>query len=193
VKTISLLPPEIKLSQRTARIKAVLLLIGTGFLLLFFILNGCIALVAQGIEREALQIKQQRSLLQQEIETLQEYAAMQERVETVEKLLEQALGTEPDWPDLLTALSLEVAPHIQLINLSVSYEGDEGELFLRGIASGHDAVASLMEGLDMLPQLENIYCRFTSKTENMERLAAQFEIEALILPGETAGSRKEMP
>ncbi len=193
MKTISLLPPEIKVSQRTARIKAILLLIGTGFLLLFFIINGCIALVAQGIEREAQQIRQQRSLLQQEIETLQEYTAMQKRVETVGKLLEQALGTEPNWPDLLTALSLEVSPHIQLINLSVSYEGDEHELFLRGIARGHDAVASLMEGLDMLPQLENIFCRFTSKTENMERLGVQFEIEASILPGETAGSRKELP
>lgn len=179
--------------MRAARIKMILLLTGAVLLLLFFLLNGFIALAAQGINNNSLIIKQQRSLLQQEIDSLQEYADMQGRVETVEKLLEEIIGTEPDWNTLLSALAHAVSREIQLTSLSVSYEGTKGELFLQGTAPGHYAVASVMERLNTFNELENIHCSFTAETGSQERLGVQFEITAAVLPGKAGGGRKEMP
>ncbi|NLX91362.1 MAG: hypothetical protein GXZ07_07210 [Firmicutes bacterium] len=162
-------------------------------MLLFFLLNVFIAFAAQDINNQALIIEQQRSLLQEKINSLQEYAKMQERVETVEKMLEESIGTEPDWNALLTALAFAVSPEAQLITLSVSYEGDKGELSLQGIAPGHYAVASVMERLNTLHELENVRFNFSAETESQERLGVQFEITAAVLPGEAGGSRKEIP
>ena len=50
----------------------------------------------------------------------------------------------------------------------------QGRDFPAGIAPGYQAVASIMERLECLPELEDVRCIFTAETGNKERLSVQF-------------------
>ncbi len=168
------------------------MLAGAALLFLFFLLSGLVSLSAQKINSKTQLIVHQRSLLQQEIASLKEYAEMRERVESTDKLLEKCIGTEPDWHSLLSSLALAVSREAQLTSLALSYEGSAGELSLQGCAAGHDAVASLMERLEKFEELEDIRCLYTTETGSPERPEVQFELTASVLPGTAGGGRKEM-
>ncbi|MEW5922001.1 MAG: PilN domain-containing protein [Bacillota bacterium] len=165
---------------------------GIALVFISLMINGSIALQARGLEREIRQLSQQRSLLQQEINKLQEYAAIHVQVEKVESLLAKALGTEPDWEEVLTNLSLSIPTELWLTDFSAVYDGKKGELVLRGFAFTHHSVGAWLERLQELEELADVQCLFTVATESGGRPVVQFEISAVILLGTPAAGRKGM-
>lgn len=190
LNTISLLPPEFKLQRHARRRKALMLFAGAAMLALFILLNLAFALTLLGVEREIAQVEQQRALVQQEINKLQDYTAIQEQVNTVERILDEALGKEPLWHELLLSLGLDFPTGMRLSDISASYTEDRKVLFLNGSAPNHNMALAWVEQLEGMPQLGEVeYEIFLDKGPGGLK-GIDFSIMAVLHPGEPAGGRK---
>lgn len=190
LKPISLLPPEIKIRQREQHRRLFFLLAGAFTLLTFVLLNAVFFFLSGSVARELALVQQERYLIQQKIGALHEYAALHEQAAATERILEEALGREPDRHALLLALALEAPAGIQVSHISDSFDGEKGELLLLGVASDHETVSVWVERLEAMPQLAQVDCRLTVERQEDGLTIIHFEISAVIEPGEPAGGRK---
>ncbi|HAP32545.1 MAG TPA: hypothetical protein DCQ14_05780 [Firmicutes bacterium] len=190
MKPISLLPPQIKIRQREYRRRLFYLLAGAFTLFTFVLLNAVFFFLSAAVLNRLALVQQERYLVRQQIDALGEYAALHEQAVATARILEDALGKEPDRHALLLALALEAPTGIHISHLSDSFDGERGELLLLGFASDHDTISFWVERLEAIPQLAQVDCRLTVERLEHERTIIHFEISAVIEPGEPAGGRK---
>ncbi|MEW6276900.1 MAG: PilN domain-containing protein [Bacillota bacterium] len=204
MKNISLLPPEIEARWR-AQQKRRRYLLGGGLALLVFlaVYAALIALTFQAqLQVRALQA--QRAAVQKEIAAYQEYAAMQARITSADNLLQQAVGTPPDWVQLMTGVSRFIPPDVWLTDFTAAVGAKEagttkpaparqatapqsrpeaGEVTLRGWAFDHQAVARWLEEIRRVPGLTDVRCQFATEDTLQQKAMVKFEIKAAVLPG----------
>ncbi len=168
---------------------------------LFIFLNIVFSLFLAGVNREIARVEQQSARIQQQMETLQEYTLIQERVITVEKILDEALGREPNWHELLLSLGQHFPTGVQLYDMRASYTeaaaeeteaASASQLYLYGRLPDHKVALTWLEQLEAMPQLGEIEHRFILEKGPSGLVSMEFEITAVIQPGEPFGGRKEI-
>lgn len=182
---ISLLPPEIRTRQEAHRKRRVYLLAGGAVLAVFLMVYGILFTVTMYARGEIKELAAKRTALEQQIAELDVYAAMQDRVVENEKLVQQAVGTVPEWETVLSGVGLCIPEGVWLTDFMVTYKSDDkaGALTLRGGAFNHVLVGEWLDRLREAPGLTNVRCRFSNEQSEG---AVSFEIEAVVLPGDPA-------
>jgi len=114
LKSISLLPPEIRL-QRQARVRRAknIKLGGMLFLALLIIYTG-VGLSTLYARSRVVSLHNQRALLEMEMAGFREYIAMENRINKLEGLVKKATDNSPDWVSMLVSINRNIPPGVWL-------------------------------------------------------------------------------
>jgi len=188
---VSLLPPEIKQrrieEQRQNKILRIAVIVLVALLVVYAFM-----LVTSMLTRSTLEsLRDEREELEQQAAALEEYAELYEEMQSAEETLNQAMGNVPDWNVLLLDLGLALNPESSLTDLSLNYvyendddnNGGSGSLDMSGWSYSHGNVSDVLERVQKLEQLEDVRLEGSSSTTINNRPAAEFTIDATILPG----------
>lgn len=183
MKTISLLPPELK-SRRLAQSRQNSLLVGATVLVLAVLLAyGALFVTSIFLRGDLRALKAQREAVELEAAALEEYALLHEELIAAETLVANAMGTVPSWGNLLQEIGLILPTGVWLSEVTAKYEDSGGELSLRGWAYEHDDVAAMLEQIYSLDKLADIRCRVSSETVYGGQPVVQFTVDALVQTG----------
>lgn len=194
---VNLLPQEAADRQRASRANA---LMAGGFLLLILLVAGTWFFMnarVDDVEAELATEEQALQQLQAELAELDEYATLQERVDTAEEDLAVLLGSEVSLAGLLQDVAAVMPTDIELQSLDVAVNlasaptlGDQrppiglatlGGRTLRGHAPG---VERLLLELDKLGGLDDLFMTNSTLEENelVDGDVAAFTVEADLGP-----------
>ncbi|RJX22877.1 MAG: hypothetical protein C4575_00095 [Desulforudis sp.] len=196
LRNISLPALDIGMVRETARNWRPYLL-GMGVLLMLFLgVWGALASATIKAQANVRDLQERRVVVEREVATLQEYADIEVRAVSAEKLVQQALGTNPDWQALLTSIGRDLPNGVWITEFTASYKAGSGatqadtatagsgELLLRGWGANHAEVATWVDGIAVLPGLADVRYQFTSKDKVDGRDVVRFEVKTTLLPGE---------
>ena len=184
LKNISILPPEVKQRFKQRKRKRILALGSVLVLVVFVVFYGLLHLATQIPEMELRALQNHRAGVEEQIDGLQEYKEMKERAETAEDLLVEAMGTIPHWDILLRDFGIHIPQGVWLTEVNASYQGERGDLTLRGWAQSHTLAGRWLEELQEVPGLEEVHIGLSAEDDYMGRPYVQFEINAEIMPGD---------
>lgn len=184
MKNISILPPEVKQRFKQRKRKRILVLGSVVVLVAFVIFYGLLYLAAQVSKMELRDLQNQRAGVEEQIDRLQEYKEMKEQAEAAEDLLMEAMGTVPHWDILMRDFGIYIPQGVWLTEVNASYQGERGDLTLRGWAQSHILTGRWLEELQEVPGLGEVRIGFSAEGDYMEWPHVQFEINAEIMPGD---------
>ncbi|MBF7082140.1 hypothetical protein IT084_04005 [Desulfallas sp. Bu1-1] len=123
--SINLLPPEILARQEQQR-RMHLLLVACA-LVLAIVAGAYSALTINTIKAraEVARLQREREALESKIQSLEQYAGIQDQVTRTGSLVRRAVGTPPDWARVLAGIGLDMPVNIWLTDLSATYKVDE--------------------------------------------------------------------
>lgn len=193
---LNLLPPEIMAREQ----KKSRLLLWAGGLTLVLLVQVALMFVLGSVTTqarlEAAHYQAQHQVLQEEMQSLQNYAVGQEQLQRLRSIAHEAMGTPPDWAGLLAAVGLNIPPDVWLDKLTASYqvvpspEEDAraltvavGEIVISGWAPSHLAVAGWLGEMQHMPGITAIRCQYSMENQLQGHTLVQFEIKAALLPG----------
>ena len=195
MKNISLPNLDIGMVRETAR-KWLPQFIGVGLLVMLFLgIWGALASATTTAQAEVRELQEQRAAVEREVAALQEYADMEAKAVSAEKLVQQAMGTNPAWSALLADISSQLPNGVWLTEITATYKsapagqsGDQaagsGEILLRGWGTDHMRVADWVEEAKALPGLSDVRYQFTTEDTLDNMPVVRFEVKAALLPGE---------
>ncbi|MDW7740386.1 MAG: hypothetical protein SCJ97_10100 [Bacillota bacterium] len=180
---VSLLPPEIK-ARKIAQLKLrkiflilfVVLLI-TACVFTFFLVRNILT------QRQLSSLIVEREMVERDAAALQEYEDLFQQVNARVSLVSNAMGTFPPWGKLLTDTSNTLLVGTWLSDLTLNYSDTSGILNMRGWAYNQSGVASMLEQLYKLDQLDQVRLRLSSATQFDGSDAVEFQVESQILTG----------
>ncbi|SFF92776.1 type IV pilus assembly protein PilN [Desulfotomaculum arcticum] len=119
---INLLPSEIKLQWELKQKQQRFVVVGslTGILLL--IIFGFLLVATFQARKNAAVLAKENEALLNSFPALEQYAALQARVNNGEIILKQAVGAPPDWVNILYDLGQCMPPDIWLTDFSAAYQ-----------------------------------------------------------------------
>lgn len=182
---VSLLPPEIKAKRQQERKQGILVRVS---LLLFVIVLVIYAflLVSSIMARSELEtLRTDRESLENQAAALQEYEVLYNEMNNAEMRLNRAMGKAPLWDSLMQDLGMTLPPGVWLSDLSLNFSEETGGFNMRGWAYSHSGVAEMREEVEKMDQLTNIHIRVSTETTYDGQDAAQFVLDAALLPGST--------
>lgn len=191
MKTISLLPPELKERQRKRReLLATALVTGTVVLVCLIVYAGLgIAVHLQHGELRELQVR--RASLVRQASAYSRYAEMERLIAGCEGIYRQAVGNPRDYCSLLSRTGLILPDGVWLSDFQAQDKGEQegafGELRLSGWAFDHRQVAALLKNLKSVPGVADVRCQVSSEQEAAGLPLIRFEIKAS-LPKDTGGA-----
>lgn len=184
MKNISILPPEVKKRFKQRKRNRILVLGSVLVLVAFVIFYSLLYLATQIPKMELRALENQRARVEEQVDRLQEYKEMQERAEAAEDLLREAMGTVPDWNLLLKDFGIRIPHGVWLTEVNVSYQGERGEMTLRGWAQSHSLAGQWLEKLQEAPRLEEVHLSFSAEGDYLGKPHVQFEINGEIMRGD---------
>lgn len=121
---INLLPPEILARQRKQRDRQKLLLAGGLILTLLTSVYGLIFTSTTMTKAEVNRLQKQRVVLEQQVEVNRPYEEMRARVVRTENLIQQAMGSPPDWSGVMAGISMHIPPTVWLTEFTATSRPD---------------------------------------------------------------------
>jgi Tfp pilus assembly protein PilN len=180
---VSLLPPEIK-ARKMAREKQRKLFILFILLLLVILIVYIFFQVSAFMIRQDIQaIRSEREAVEREAAALEEYEELYLELTARENVIGSAMGTVPSWSGLLRDISGTLPVGSWLSELSMSYGDESGSMIIRGWAYNHSGVASMLERMVTLDQLEEVEISASSETEYQGIEVVQFQADGVLLTG----------
>jgi Tfp pilus assembly protein PilN len=155
---VNLLPPDILAAQRQRRMAGVVALAGVGLIgliLLFYILQlGRLS----GVENDIEQAQQNNEGLQNEIDQLQEFQALQTQAQEKQQLLDQVFAGEISFSGLLMDVSRVIPGTAALTSMTAAAQepapasgGDTlltGRIDVAGLALDYDTISAWLLRLE---------------------------------------------
>lgn len=186
---INLLPPEILAQQRQQRDRQKLLLAGGLILTLLIAVYGLIFTSTTMTKAEVTRLQKQRAVLEQQVEVNRPYEEMRARVIQTENLIQQAMGSPPDWSGVMAGISMHIPPTVWLTEFTATSQpdGKTGGATIKGQAYDHSSVAGWLEELRNVPGLDNVLCQVSTRVGSGNDPLISFEIEATLTGGPAAG------
>ncbi len=181
---VSLLPPEIKTKRKQQKKQGVLVRFSLLIFLVVLVIYAFL-LVSSFMTRLDLEsLRSERESLENQALVLAEYEDLYNEMNAAESRLNQAMGQTPAWGEFLQDLGLTLPPGVWLSDLTVNYDDGSGSFNMRGWAYTHGGVAEMRQEVEKLDHLSDIRVRVSSETTYDGRGAAQFVLDAVMLPGE---------
>lgn len=191
MKKISLLPPEIKEKRLAKRRQSRLLLILLIVLIVLVSANAFLMADSFLVRSNLNSVISERELVESQVGDLGEYEQLYRELNRIEQLFGAVVGEEPLWGMLLSSIGQNIPLGTQLADLRVSYVNQSGSLSMTGSTSSHDSLASLLEQIEGMEELDRVQCRVSAETTLDGRSAVQFQIESLLLGGPGVFPREE--
>jgi type IV pilus assembly protein PilN len=186
---INLLPPEILAQQRKQRDRQKLFLAGGLILTLLTAVYGLIFTSTTMTKAEVTRLQKQRVVLEQQVEVNRPYEEMRARVVRTENLIQQAMGSPPDWSGVMAGISMHIPPTVWLTEFTATSRPDDktGGVTIKGQAYDHSSVAGWLEELRNVPGLDHVLCQVSTRVGSGHDPLISFEIEATLTGGPAAG------
>lgn len=186
---INLLPPEILARQRQQRDRQKLLLAGGLTLTILIAVYGFLFTSTTMTKAEATRLQQQRVVLEQQAEVNRPYEEMWAQVVRTENLIQQAVGSPPNWAGVMAGISMHIPPTVWLTEFTATSrpDGKTGGVTIKGQAYDHSSVAGWLEELRNVPGLDNVLCQVSTRVGSGNDPLISFEIEATLTGGQAAG------
>ena len=183
MKTVSLLPPELKGRRITQRKHSSILVYI--FLLLVLVVLVNIGLLVQSylLKNDLKSLQDQRAGTESQVAALQEYAALHDQLVARENLIQDLMGTPPLWSSLIQNISYHLPNGVWITEISARYEETGGEIDLRGWAYDHSDVAEMLEQIYTLDKLDDIRCQVSTATFLEGQPVVQFLVKARLNSG----------
>lgn len=179
---ISLLPPELKKRQQTLMVRGNYVKIGVAVVAVFAAVFLLLLALTLNTNRELQTLKSQRQNLDQQIAALREYEIMEATIKQMDVLGKQAMGTLPNWSQILADVSLNLPAEIWLTDFTATQVGEVREITARGLSPNHQLVAVWVEELKEWDKIEDIRVQFSSEMVVDNRVLYQFEVKAVAKP-----------
>jgi Tfp pilus assembly protein PilN len=183
LKTISLLPPELKKSRADQRKQSSLLLAVAAPAALALLVYSALFVTSFFLRADLQALRLEREAVEREAAALNEYAVLHQELLSAEGLLVAAMGTTPPWAGLIREIGLILPTGVWLSEVTANYLDTGGELTLRGWAYTHDEVAAMLEQIYTLDQLDDIRCQVSLETLHGGQPVVQFTVKALLKTG----------
>lgn len=183
MKNISLLPAELRNYQTSAKKMSKYAVVVAFLILGFVLIYAVLSLTAMLPDQESNSIRQQRQDMQKKIAELQLCEDMLNTSKAAEKLVSEAMGTNPQWDMLFVKIFNSIPEDTWLSDFTSTFSGNTGELSLKGLAKSHTNVADWLASLKTMEDLSNIQCQFITKTGTDNGENVQFEIKAVLAQG----------
>lgn len=186
---INLLPPEIQARQQQKRNQQKLLFSGGLILVALVIVLGALITANTVTRTEVARLQEKRTALEQQAELYRPYAEMQARVVQTENLIQQAVGTPPDWAGVMTGIGMYIPPTVWLTDFTATWQpdGKTGDLVIKGQAYDHNSVAGWLEELRSMSGMNDVLCQFSSREGSGNDPVIRFEIKATLSPQSGVG------
>lgn len=183
MKRISLLPPEIK-SKRLAniRISKLYMFMVIAILIIIFI-NLYLLLNAYFIRQDLQALQTERDFSDSQAAALAEYELLNQQYISIKELVNDAMGDAPNWSTFMVDISKNIPVGTQLSEIRIDFSDEIGVLILQGRVADYNGLASLLDSLDNLEQIDQIQCRVSTETGVAGDETVQFLIESVILAG----------
>lgn len=180
---VSLLPPELKEKREQERKQGILIrVVGLFFIVALFVY--AFLLVSTIMTRSELEsLRSERELLETQAAALEEYEVLYDNMVVAEGRVDSAMGRVPVWNDFMQDIGLTLPPGIWLSDMHVNYNEESGSFNMSGWAYNHSGVASMIEEIETLEQLDEIRVGVSSETIYDGQEAVQFTVDAVLLPG----------
>ncbi len=206
MKSISLLPPEIKESHRKRKQVMAGILFGFVVLLAFSGVYAFLSFSISSVDAELDKITSERDLVQKHISELKPYRELETKVIEYEQVLEASMGNVPDWGLALASVARSTSNEVWLTELYLSndHENSEneenndqdeedvgkGELSMYGYAINHGKLASCVNELERMPTLQSVELSYSNRTTIDDRQVVEFFLTAEILTEEYSNPLK---
>ncbi|MBU4533818.1 MAG: PilN domain-containing protein [Eubacteriales bacterium] len=171
-------------------------IIGLGILFLLFLgVGGALTTATFKAQNDVRELQDQRAAVERQVAALQQYADLEVKVSSAEKLVQQALGTNPEWSALLADISRVLPNGVWMTELTTGFKppapakpGEKvgegsGELLLRGWGTDHTRVAEWVEALKTVQGLAGVRYQYTNEDKVSGVPVVRFEVKATVTPG----------
>jgi len=183
LKTISLLPPELKKSRAEQRKQSSLLLAVAAPAALALLVYSALVVTSFFLCADLQALRLEREAVEREAALLTEYAVLHQELVSAEGLLVEAMGTTPPWDGLIREIGRSLPTGVWLSEVTANYIEAGGELTLRGWAYAHNEVAAMLDQIYTLEQLTDIRCQVSLETLHGGQPVVQFTVKALVKTG----------
>ncbi len=180
---VSLLPPEIKAKKAAQQKQRSILFILFVLLLIIAVIYAFLMVSTFLIRQDLRSLQNERETLEEQAADLEEYEELYRQLTARERVVSEAMGTVPPWSDLLRDASRALPVGTWLSALSLSYAEDSGSMTMSGWAYDYSGVATTLDQLFTIDQLDQIQTRVSTETDYQGMQAVQFQVDGRILTG----------
>ena len=193
MQTVSILPPEIKSRYRFRRKKRFIVLVSILLMVVLLTAYALLSIAAYGRSLELDSVREQRERVEEQVSDLEKYGELKAEVEFMEELLVQSMGGVPHWHILLEKLGIHIPDGVWITSFSADYSRDDesGQLSLSGMAHNKWLVASWVEEMYEIEELEGVRFHSSAQGEYDGVTHVDFDVSAVILPREGYESPEE--
>jgi Tfp pilus assembly protein PilN len=145
---------------------------------------GAFYMLTLQIKKETAAVVQQRMALEAEIAAYQPVVQLQATVNSRAELLKAAMGNEFSYRNLMVALGINIPNNVWLTNVTVSREGEQGSLVLRGLTYDHPSTAKWVSSLQAAEGISDVRISYSAAEEIEDEDLIRFELRAQVGTGE---------
>lgn len=179
--SISLLPYEYKLLNMKARKKNIGLMIAAVIMSVLFLAYMILTVYASGKNAELDGVRAEYAAVETQIEKMGDIKIIYDEVGLLMKDVTAAAGTTPDWNRLIASIGNSVPDSVYLTSIEMNYQESSGECIILGTGAYHGSVSAWLENLEEIPEIGDINCKFSSRSDSGD--SVEFEVNFRILQG----------
>lgn len=180
--SVSLLPYEYKLLNTKARKKNISLLVATGVMGILFIAYMITTVVLTTNSAKLKYIRKESNAVETQISKSDDLLSISNDISVMLTEASSAVGTNPEWSNLLITIGNSVPESLILKNIEMKYSDPEGKCSIKGAGQSHNSVSEWLKKLEEVKGIDKIKCELSS-SENQQSRAVNFEIEFSIQKG----------
>lgn len=180
---ISLLPPDLVARRKYKNIKSKIIMFAIILFAAMFFIFGIISMMTLIPGVQVISLQGEKNILQNQIDGLQKYQDMKNKIAISEGILIQAMSNNPSWKNLLTGISQNNGDQIWFTDVACGYKESKGTLLIKGWTLNQGNVSSYLSQLESNPILQNVQCNNLIDANANGLRTVQFEISATIKSG----------
>lgn len=178
MKQISLLPVEYR-KQKIAERKTRYLMIASAIISMVVIFSYVIVKILSTIpqsELKALQAENERLL--NNIQALNYLSEMEKKIDKLAERAQQAVGNQPDWPEILLSIGQEAPDGLLIKNLAAKNDAKVCTMTIEGSALSHADVALWMDRIRKLDRVSEVALQYSNAfiSEGVQQVSFKMDL-----------------
>ncbi len=183
---ISLLPPEIKIKEKNAKIKFIVIIVVTIFVLLFLTVFTSTRLAIINNNKELIKRQEKIAEIKKEIDKMSVYTELQKRLDNIDKLYEAAMDNNPNWNLIFKNINKKVPPDLVFLEILADNksENSAGELIIRGYTSKPLSLTNFIDELEKMNEIKKVKISYFKRDEYGTKVMFSYNLICSINPFE---------